>query len=497
MTSVQVVEDWASPMWRLNNLYTIVDAQGQRIPFRMNEEQRDLYERMWYSNVILKARQMGFSTLIGLIQLDQALFSDDFGAGIIAQTEDDVKTLFRKKIVEPYLGLPPAMRDHVGLKARNTTEIEFGNGSFIRAGQSMRSATLQSLHVSEFGKICAKAPERAREIVTGAFETLAVGTMLFIESTAEGTDGYFYDYCMDALKAQEEKRRLTPLDFRLHFFAWWQKPSNRIEAVDDVVVDDNYKKYFDKLAGMGILLDAQQKAWYVKKSDTLGSDMKREHPSYPKEAFEVTLEGAIYEKELSWLRQQGRFTSVPWQAGLPVNTFWDFGVSTNNETTIWFHQRNGLADCFIRYYEAPGEGLLHFVNVMNDLGYTWGTHYLPHDADTRMQGEHAETREEILNRLGVKNTVIVPRTPDVNSGIEQTRQKMSAAWFDRENCARGIQCLDNYVRKWNMQRGCFTNEPLHNWASNGSDAFRQYGQGYTPVVQTQTTRKRTANWRLA
>ena len=35
--------------------------------------------------------------------------------------------------------------------------------------KSARSGTLQRLHVSEFGKICAQYPKKAREIVTGAF----------------------------------------------------------------------------------------------------------------------------------------------------------------------------------------------------------------------------------------------------------------------------------------------------------------------------------------
>ena len=187
-----IVEDWESPLWRINNIYTIVNDKGELIPFRLNDEQRRLYENLWYWNIILKARQMGFTTAIDIFALDQCLFTPSFRAGIIAQTEPDVLKLFKNKIKKPYDLLPQGLRDKIGLKSNNATSMEFGNGSSIQVGMSMRSDTLQFLHVSEFGKICAKAPERAREIVTGAFETLAVGNIGFIESTAEGESGYFY-----------------------------------------------------------------------------------------------------------------------------------------------------------------------------------------------------------------------------------------------------------------------------------------------------------------
>lgn len=496
---LKIIEDWSSPKWRLNNLYTILDAQGKKIPFRMNEEQEALYDAMWYWNIILKARQMGFSTFIDLMALDQCMFVRDYRAGIIAQTQDDVLKLFQNKILKPYMELPQSLRDSVGLDAKNATQLKFGNGSSIQVGMSMRSDTLQFLHVSEFGKICNMFPERAREIVTGAFETLAVGNPLFVESTAEGNEGYFHEYCTKALKKVAEGEKLSQLDFKIHFFAWHQKRSNVLDP-EGVTIPDDFARYFDKLyVEHGIVLRPEQKAWYVKKAETLRGDMHREHPSYPEEAFNAAIEGAYYEKEMLWLRKNNRITEVPWRAALPVNTFWDFGISHNNETTIWFHQRVGLADCFIRYYEKAGEGLGHFVNYMQGLGYTWGTHYLPHDGATRMQGEEAESREDILSRLGLRNIEIVPRVSDVVNGIELTRQKFPQVWIDKINCHDGISALDNYKRDRDTRLNQWKKKPLHNWASNGADSFRQFGQGYMQVVEVKDSgRKNTKkrNWRV-
>jgi hypothetical protein len=496
------VANFSDPRWRLNNLYQITNDAGEKIPFRMNEEQEELFDNMWYWNLVLKGRQMGFSTFIDLLALDQCLFVPNTRAGIIAQTEDDVLKLFKNKVRNPYMDLPQGLRDAIGLKSMSKTEISLGNGSSLQVGMSMRSDTLTFLHVSEFGKICAKSPDRAREVVTGAFPAVAVGNPVFVESTAEGKEGYFHDYSVEALDAQRTGRKLSKRSFKMHFFAWWRKKKNRLDP-ETVVINDNDRLYFDKLAAeRGIVLDEWQKAWYVNERKNLKGDMNRENPSYPEEAFEAALQGAYYEAEMLWLRQNGRIGIVPWDPALPVNTFWDFGVSTNNETVVWFHQRNGMQDLFIEYYEERGKGLKHFVDYMKSTGYTFGVHYVPHDANARMQGdqEQAETRLEIFERLMPGHTFeVVPRVSDVNNGIELTRERFPKVWMDKEKCAKGISALDSYQRTWNTRLQSFTKVPLHNWASNGADGFRCYGQGYNPSITTvkKPARKQDRpNWKV-
>jgi len=476
--SIIVIEDWESPKWRINSgLYQIIDAQGEVVPFKMNDAQEDLYEQLWYWNLILKGRQQGFSTFAGILALDQVLWNETFRTGIIAQTLPDCVNLFRNKIEKPYLALPEDLRQRVGKVRSNATELVLGNGSSVKVGMSMRGDTLNFLHVSEFGKICKEFPQRAREIVTGAFKTLAVGQLLMVESTAEG-EGTYKEFCDEAMARDAAGIPLTQMDFRLHFFPWWRKAGNRLDP-EHVAIDANFQLYFDELETKhGVPpLDAWQKAWYVKTAGILKGDMHREEPSYPEEAFKSHIKGAIYGAEMVWLRKHNRITTVPWQSDLPVHTFWDFGVSTNNETTIWLHQKNGAADCFIGYYEKAGKGLKHFVDYLQELGYTWGTHFLPHDANARIQGddEEAYTRKDMLEKLGLKNCVIVPRVKDVDNGIELTAARMTSCYIDAEACADGIKALDNYVRKYDKQRDAFT-KPLHNWASNGSDSFRQWGQ---------------------
>ena len=79
----------ADPLWRLDHLYSILNKSGDKIPFQLNKAQRELYQEMWFCNLVLKARQLGISTFICLLFLDRCLFNSNQHAGIIAHTRED------------------------------------------------------------------------------------------------------------------------------------------------------------------------------------------------------------------------------------------------------------------------------------------------------------------------------------------------------------------------------------------------------------------------
>jgi hypothetical protein len=76
--------------------------------------------------------------------------------------------------------------------------------------------------------MCAKHPDKAREVRTGALNTLQHGQLAFIESTAEGQEGHFFELCFQAKSKQRMDTPLTPLDFRFHFFPWWKNPNTNL-----------------------------------------------------------------------------------------------------------------------------------------------------------------------------------------------------------------------------------------------------------------------------
>lgn len=499
-------DQWADWRWRLSNLYWIITDNGEKVPFRPNGMQLQFLEDFWYLNIILKARQHGFTTLIDLLGLDMCVFVPNQTAGIIAHTMEDAKKIFRNKVDFPYKHMPEQIQERVPLIKDTDMELVFGNGSSISVGVSMRGGTLQFLHVSEYGKIAAKFPEKAREIQTGAFNTVHPGQYIFVESTAEGRGGRYYDMVQKArnLQAMVEagKERLTELDFKFHFYPWYLKPEYRLDP-SGVTIPEKYEKYFDELEAMyGIVLDAAQRAWYVKKALMLTQegkddlDMKREFPSTPEEAFLVAVHGTYYGPQMLEARKQGRIGKVPHVSSMPVNTFWDLG--RNDTTAIWFHQYIASEHRFVDCYENEGEALAHYVKILQERGYLYGRHFLPHDADNQNL-ERNESRVDRLVELGIprEKIVVVERVEDVGVGIEDTRRMLPLCWFDAEKCDPGIRALESYCKKWDEKQAVFKNEPLHNWASNYADAFRQFGQGWSPAAKPASKKSRVRNWRTA
>lgn len=526
-------EQWASLEWRLSNLYWIVDKRAQLVPFRPNDQQLSFVRRLWHRNIILKARQLGMSTLVELMQLDQALWNPNHTGVVIADTLPNAGRLFGK-IELAYEHLPALIKQAVPPSAQTTgSSITFdhpdkdGNPrpSKITVGVTARGGTTNLLHVSELGKIALKFPQRAQEVITGAIPSVPTEGCAIVESTAEGAFGAFYDLCAPAMKRLEAGKPETVLDWRLHFFPWFECADYALSDEDTALVQipDHLRAYFAKLeAELRITLSPNQRAWYAKTAETQGQKMKQEYPSTPKEAFEQAVEGAVYGEQMTRLREQGRMTVVPLDPSYPVNTCWDFGL--RDATAIWFHQQIGLQHRWFYYIEGTGKDLRHWwLDVCQAHkarhGYQWGKHLLPHDADAEILGEVITTKRRILESLGMGqdgggSIMVVPRVATISQGIEITRRALGGNhWFydhipdtdkgEDMGAGNGIKCLDGYQFQWDDRLGVWSNEPLHNWASHGSDAWRQHAQGWTATSSDERewdyddNRRRRRSWRVA
>lgn len=467
--------------WRLNNLYWITNEKGERVQFRLNWAQQEMYKTLHYLNLILKARQLGFTTFIQIFMLDMCLFNSNVRAGTIAHTLEDAKIIFRDKVKYPYDNLPEQIKAAIPKINDNNSELVLGNNSSIRVGTSLRSGTLQALHISEYGKICAKFPEKAREVRTGALNTIQAGQIAFIESTAEGQDGDFFDLCEMARSKQRRQEIMTPLDFKFAFFPWWRNPEYRLDGGDLAIYGEQLREYFNKLEDThGIILSPGQKHWYAKKMETQLGDMKREFPSTPDEAFEAAIEGAYYGDEIAKAELDGRIGKHYFKPSLPVHTSWDIG--RGDHTAIWFWQINGQQIGLIDFYQDSGHGAPYYVKELvklaKDRGYRYGVHYVPHDAKVEEWGTE-RTRVEQLLQYGVKPLRVVPWAT-IEDGINAVRAIFPKCWFDEEHTQEGLKSLRNYRKEWDDVRGCWRDTPRHDWASDGADSFRYLALAYRP-----------------
>ena len=477
--------------WRLRHLYWIIDKKGNKVLFVPNEQQQRLIDNVLSRNLILKARQLGYSTAIQLLMLDSCLFKPNISAAVIAQDKDAANVIFRK-IKFAYDNLPPAIRAMCPPQRESVGELILANKSSMRVATSVRSASLQFLHVSEFGKICAKYPAKAQEVVTGSLPAAQSG-IIFIESTAEGREGAFYEMTQKAQATHQSKMELGRLDYGFHFAGWWEWEKYRLPR-DSVIITGAEHDYFNRIESeICRALDNDQRAWYIATRDNeFGGDwqlMKQEYPSTPDEAFEQSQEGVYYAAQMAAARRQGRITDVPYDPRVPVNTFWDFGK--DDDTVIWFHQHIEGWDHWIDYYECSDQAFSHYARILQEKQYVYGRHYIPHDGAHRQWNvDQLKTTENMLNDAGVRPTQVVPVTPNVSIAIRQCRDVFPLYRFDQTRCKQGLHHLEHYRKSWNERLGAWSDAPLRNGHQHAADAIRQHAQAFQEPAAHPLKRRR-------
>lgn len=471
-----------------------MDKKGKAVPFRPNGAQLQLLDELHSLNIILKARQLGFTTLCCLIYLDACVFNPNTRAGVIAHKLDDAKVIFRDKIKFPFDNLDEGIKAAVATVQDSADTLTLRNNSSVRVSTSMRSGTLQYLHVSEFGKICAQYPEKAREIVTGALNTVEAGQFVAIESTAEGQEGAFYEMVTRARALAASGAPLSDLDYKFHFFPWWKDVTYALFDLSVSIGADD-ERYFESLEAKGIKLTRPQKAWWVKKAETMAGDMKREYPSTPEEAFEQALDGAYFSSQIYAAVKQGRVGRFPFIAKHQVNTFWDLG--RNDLNTIWLHQYVDNRHRFVGYYENSGEFIGHYVSWLKEWGRergaTFGDHYIPHDGDRESLWLEDGTKG-VMSSLGFAPRIVKRPTSKAES-IAAARSIFPQCEFDEEGAALGLKRLKAYRKEWDDERGVWRDRPRHDEASHGADGFQTFAcSGYTPPVAHSAAVKRNMGW---
>jgi len=192
------------------------------------------------------------------------------------------------------------------------------------------------------------------------------------------------------------------------------------------------------------------------------------------------IDGAVYGEEMKKAQAEGRITTLALDRSKPVYTFWDIGFG--DATAIWFAQ-----PCFdgfmhvIDYIEDSGETMDHYIRLLQNRGYLYAGHWLPHDAvDTivhhRMTGGDRTRTAEGMLRAVYPGQVFVAAKTFVHDGINAARLMLAKCRFDTNKCADGLSALRRYQWGTPAASGIVKREPLHDAASHGADAFRILAQ---------------------
>ncbi len=490
--------------WRLNHLYYQMDEDGNKFLFKLNTVQRILYLALWWLNIIPKSRQHGITTFISLLMLDSCLFNSDFRAGLIAHKLADAKKILRDKIRYAYTYLPEDLKKCRTLVKDDSQELLFSNNSGIYVGTSMRSGTLQMLHISEYGWICTHMPAKAAEIKSGALETVHKGGYIFIEATAEGPVGDFPEMCEEAELVFQSGRELGPMDYKRHFFAWFQKASN-VTDPKYVEISDKQHVYFDKLEQIHkITVTPEQRAWYTAKKRTLKHLIYKEHPSTMEEAFVSAVEGSYYAQEVSQAREEGRICVVPHNPRFPVHTVCDLGIMVNTPWIFFqvIDQQVRLIDCFCLDKKDDARGGMAYYKFMLDekkekYSYNYGKYFCPADVSKEEQGTGLSLYDT-ARQQGIVFTKL-KRELSVLDGIERVTNMFPSLLIDSEKCNPLVKAVTSYRREWIEASGMYAEKPVHDGYSHYADAMRYLStiiedKLYVMVDDNAVTSDQIADW---
>jgi hypothetical protein len=491
LTVEEIIANLGNRWWRLNNLYYIKDTDGNKVLFKPEERysQKYLHDNFWYMTIVPKARQLGITTFFGILYFDAILFSENKTAGIIAHRQEDMKKIFNNKIKFAWNNMHPWVRKYIGEPDTNSAnELIFPNGGSIFVSMTTRSGTIQYLHISEFGYICQKFPEKAEEIVTGAINSVHAGNVISIESTAAGKEGYFYEFCMDAERYRKEGKPLTPLDFKIFFFPWWLENSYRLPG--NVLINKELQDYFKLLKDKSnITLDTEQMNWYVKKKEKMKDKMFSEFPSTLEECFQTSVEGAYYSREMQKVYLENRIKPIVIEPNKLIDTWWDLGM--NDFMVILCTQTIGDKIRFVDMYWNHGYPLAHYYDWMKDkkenYGYRFGSHHFPHDIEVKELG--SGSRKQFLWDLGLRNMKVGTKVA-VNEGIEKVRQLFPRFEFDEQKCQKLHEALFNYRKEFDDKLGVFRDKPRHDDNSHFADPVRLLGELWrdtVPLLEGQST----------
>lgn len=189
-------------------------------------------------------------------------------------------------------------------------------------------------------------------------------------------------------------------------------------------------------------------------------------------SFDAPVIGSYYGKQMELMRKQKRIRNLPVDTMLDVHTAWDLGVG--DTTAIVFFQVHGLEVRIVDFYEQSGEGLSHYVNVLNERGYRYGKHFAPWDIEVRELGT-GKSRKETAREMGIRFTT-VKKLPVVD-GIEAVRNLLSRVYIDETQCDLLIEALRQYRKEWDDKNRCYKPNPLHDWTSHPCDAMRTLAVG--------------------
>lgn len=179
-----------------------------------------------------------------------------------------------------------------------------------------------------------------------------------------------------------------------------------------------------------------------------------------------TVADAVYKEQILASEKGGRFCRVPYDARKPVDVAFDLGYG--DMVSMWFFQAFPFETRVIDFYENNHQAIDHYLKIMQQKEYTYGTCILPWDGGTKHVSTGKST-EDMIRAKGFRVRVL--RQGLVHDSINNLRTMFSQLFFDGTRCEEGIVHLRRYQWGPPLPAGKLRREPLHDQHSHAARAL--------------------------
>jgi hypothetical protein len=225
----EIVKCGKDPQFFIDNYCRISHPLKGLIPFKTFDYQKDLLKDFndYRFNIILKARQLGISTISAGYIVWFMLFHRDKNILVIATKFGTAANLVKKvKAIMKHL---PEWIKISKIVTDNKTSFELSNGSQIKAGTTSgdagRSEALSLLVIDEAAHV-----EGLDDLWTGLYPTLSTGGRCIALSTPNGVGNWFHKTFVDS-ESQENDFHPITLPWQVHperDQSWFQKETKNM-----------------------------------------------------------------------------------------------------------------------------------------------------------------------------------------------------------------------------------------------------------------------------
>ena len=261
----------------IQSLLYLQNKQGLKVPFILNPAQQFFDQEESDRLIIVKARQLGFSSIIAAKFAVRCLGRDGTHSAIMSHEATATQRLLDK--VQYYLKHMKGPKPIFGRNSRNELYFPKMESSYYigTAGSKTfgRGDWVTDLHCSEYGFW-----EDAAKHSAGIFQSVPRTGRIVIESTGNGRNNDFYYIWKHA----------DDMGYKRLFYPWYAGDEYTLPTQSWKPDCPKYNGYLLDLKHK-LRLSDQHMAWYEKKFKELREDQKlmnQEYPSQPEDAFQAT-----------------------------------------------------------------------------------------------------------------------------------------------------------------------------------------------------------------